>query len=171
MSSVAFYKEPPEMVCSITPPHTTPNSGMVQARGETPGSSDENDIDATGPTRGRKRTLRRALDKAAEAASRYSLEMAASMKAFDGPHLGPADVRELLLRTFRIKLSIPEASALVAHFTKVNKIFQKVTQGAPRPWLRCRRQVLSKTYRHTFSRVLQSRRNLMKNRLVGWNRH
>lgn len=63
--------------------------------------------------------LRRALVKAAAAAMRYNLDVTAGMKAFDGPPLGPRDVRELLLRNFRIKLSVPEATALVGHFTKV----------------------------------------------------
>lgn len=71
------------------------------------------------PTRREKRVLRRALEKAGEAALRYTIEASVGMKAFDGPHLGPRDVRELLLRNLRIKLSVAEATALIAHFTKV----------------------------------------------------
>ncbi|CAM9375217.1 unnamed protein product [Sphacelaria rigidula] len=63
--------------------------------------------------------MRCALEKAGEAAARYTIEVSKEMKAFDGPPLGPRDVRELLLRVFRIKLSVPEATALVAYFTKV----------------------------------------------------
>lgn len=67
-----------------------------------------------------RRNLRIALEKAARAASQYTLPVAAGMKAFDGPHLGPEDVRDLLRRTFRITLSMPEATALVKHFTKAS---------------------------------------------------
>lgn len=73
----------------------------------------------TEPTRREKRVLRRALEKAGEAAMQYTIEASAGMKAFDGPPLGPRDVRELLLRSFRIKLSVSEATALIEHFTKV----------------------------------------------------
>lgn len=68
-------------------------------------------------TRKEKKTLRRALDKAGEVALRYTIEMSAGMKAFDGPPLGPEDVKDLLLRNFRVKLSMSEAGALIKNFT------------------------------------------------------
>lgn len=40
------------------------------------------------------------------------------VKAFDGPPLGPGDVKDLLLRNFSVRTSRSEAAALVAHFAK-----------------------------------------------------
>lgn len=74
---------------------------------------------ATPESRTGRKVMRCALEKAGEAAARYTIEVSKEMKAFDGPPLGPRDVRELLLRVFRVKLSVPEAIALVAYFTKV----------------------------------------------------
>lgn len=71
-------------------------------------------------TRKQKRTLRRALTTAGEVALRYTMEASVGMKAFDGPPLGPKDLKDLLLRNFRIRLPVSEAAALIAHFVKVS---------------------------------------------------
>lgn len=102
----------------------TSSSVYCRSSAVTPGSASDHDrlgAEAPAPAllRRERRGLRRALEKAGEAATRYTIEVSVGMKAFDGPPLGPRDVRELLLRNFRIKLSVPEATALVAHFTKV----------------------------------------------------
>lgn len=68
-------------------------------------------------TRKHRRTLRRALEKARIAAQRLTLEALVGVKAFDGPPLGPADIRDLFLRNFRVRLSFSEAEAIITHFT------------------------------------------------------
>eukprot|EP00904_Undaria_pinnatifida_P004909 jgi/Undpi1/1548/HiC_scaffold_11.g04938.m1 len=94
----------------------------AKPRGGSPGSSRERDTghptDSKAATRKEKRTLRCALQKAREVALRYTIEASAGMKAFDGPPLGPKNIKDLLLRNFRVKLSTPEAIALIAYFTK-----------------------------------------------------
>lgn len=40
------------------------------------------------------------------------------MKAFDGPSLSPADVKDLFWRNFRVKLSAAEAEAMIVNFRK-----------------------------------------------------
>lgn len=68
-------------------------------------------------SRKQRRTLRRALEKAGDVALRLTLEVSAGVKAFDGPPLTPSDVKDLLLRNFRVRLSTSEAEALILHFS------------------------------------------------------
>lgn len=49
---------------------------------------------------------------------RLTAEASPGVKAFDGPPLEPADVRDLFLRNFRVRLSSSEAEAIVRHFTQ-----------------------------------------------------
>lgn len=89
--------------------------------GGSPGSLYERDSSsgqASSSTRSksRKRTRRCALDKARQAALSYTLEVSDGMKAFDGPPLGPQDVKDLLRRNFRIAMSTSEAVALIKDF-------------------------------------------------------
>ena len=70
------------------------------------------------------------MQKAREVALRYTIEASAGMKAFDGPPLGPKNIKDLLLRNFRVKLSTSEAIALIVYFTKkVRGVFTRSGNG------------------------------------------
>jgi len=52
---------------------------------------------------------------------RLTVEVYAGLKAFDGPPLAPADVKDVLLRNFRVRFSTSEAEALIVHFSLAKK--------------------------------------------------
>ncbi|CAM9374327.1 unnamed protein product, partial [Discosporangium mesarthrocarpum] len=68
--------------------------------------------------RERKRALGRALSKVMDVASRCDRDNLQGLKAFEGPPLTPADVKDLLLRNFRVHLTEHEAAELIDHFSK-----------------------------------------------------
>ncbi|CAN0221540.1 unnamed protein product, partial [Scytosiphon promiscuus] len=84
------------------------------------GSSREREGEKSRPdkvTRKQRRILRRALEKAGVAALRLTSEASAGVKAFDGPPLEPADIKDFFRRNFRVRLSSSEAEAIITHFT------------------------------------------------------
>lgn len=68
------------------------------------------------------RTKLSALEKAEEVAVRYTLDASVGFKAFDGPPLTPQDVKDLLWRNVGIRLTTPEAIALIVQFTPCDKV-------------------------------------------------
>lgn len=60
---------------------------------------------------------------------RLTVEVYAGLKAFDGPPLAPADVKDVLLRNFRVRFSTSEAEALIMHFSLAKKVRIKIFNG------------------------------------------
>ncbi|CAM9413621.1 unnamed protein product, partial [Ectocarpus fasciculatus] len=92
-----------------------------QHTGGSPGSSREGEEGRPHQTKAKKRqrrVLQSALDKARDVALRLTWEDWRGVKAFDGPSLTPADVKDLFWRNFRVKLSTPEAEAMIVNFCK-----------------------------------------------------
>ncbi|CAM9261269.1 unnamed protein product [Ectocarpus sp. 8 AP-2014] len=86
-----------------------------------PGSSREGEEGRPQQTKTKKRqrrVLHSALDKARDVALRLTWEDWRGVKAFDGPSLSPADVKDLFWRNFRVKLSAAEAEAMIVNFSK-----------------------------------------------------
>ncbi|CAN0327562.1 unnamed protein product [Ectocarpus sp. 6 AP-2014] len=92
-----------------------------QQTGGSPGSSREGEEGRPQQTKTKKRqrrVLHSALDKARDVALRLTWEDWRGVKAFDGPSLSPADVKDLFWRNFRVKLSTAEAEAMIVNFSK-----------------------------------------------------
>ncbi|CAM9326054.1 unnamed protein product [Ectocarpus sp. 4 AP-2014] len=92
-----------------------------QQTGGSPGSAQEGEEGRPQQTKTRKRqrrVLHSALDKARDVALRLTWEDWRGVKAFDGPSLAPADVKDLFWRNFRVKLSAAEAEAIIVNFSK-----------------------------------------------------
>ncbi|CAM9309777.1 unnamed protein product [Ectocarpus sp. 13 AM-2016] len=92
-----------------------------QQTGGSPGSSREEEEGRQQQTKTRKRqrrVLHSALDKARDVALHLSWEDWRGVKAFDGPSLTPADIKDLFWRNFRVKLSAAEAEAMIVNFSK-----------------------------------------------------
>ncbi|CAN0402350.1 unnamed protein product [Ectocarpus sp. 12 AP-2014] len=86
-----------------------------------PGSSREGEEGRPQQTKTRKRqrrVLHSALDKARDVALHLTWEDWRGVKAFDGPSLTPADIKDLFWRNFRVKLSAAEAEAMIVNFRK-----------------------------------------------------
>lgn len=60
---------------------------------------------------------------------RLTAEVYAGLKAFDGPPLTPGDVKDVLLRIFRVRFSTSEAEALIVHFSFANEVCAKGFYG------------------------------------------